>query len=314
MTSRPAACAARSSSRSRDVARAGKTRTREDPYEVVCEGRESRPLRGRHRVVPGLLLCVCLLPLNDASATITIDKCTMRRLADADPRSLLQGRLAGPATLRSIRRRPGLDRDQQKQGKTQAKKRTAGDARSRSFSVLPMEGSDSPRPVREDREETQDQHSGGLDMRKVRRRRVFTTFLMVLLSAAMSACLMADEMAGDVQSSEATSELANGEGLTAEPRGISDRCSDFCPSSRIQNLGGGCGCVNSARTRVFACDRSADGRGVTTWYISTGGGGNVGDSNGNDTGCGAEGPDNGGVITSFHVCVGSTCGPQIGPF
>jgi hypothetical protein len=40
-------------------------------------------------------------------------------------------------------------------------------------------------------------------------------------------------------------------------------------------------------------DLTPDGRGVTTFYISEGGGGNVGDFNGAPEPCGAEGPDRG---------------------
>ena len=78
-----------------------------------------------------------------------------------------------------------------------------------------------------------------------------------------------------------------------------------------QYLDGGYGYVNSARTRVGACDTRADGLGVTTWYgTDNGTGGSVGDYNGSGSGCGEEGPDHGGRITHFHVCVGTTCGPE----
>jgi hypothetical protein len=79
-----------------------------------------------------------------------------------------------------------------------------------------------------------------------------------------------------------------------------------------QVLPGGFGYVNDARTRVGACDTASDGRGVTTWYgTDNGTGGNVGDFNGNGGGCGEEGPDNGGRITHYHVCVGTTCGREV---
>jgi hypothetical protein len=73
-------------------------------------------------------------------------------------------------------------------------------------------------------------------------------------------------------------------------------------------LPGGLGYVNKARTRVGACDKKADNRGVTTWYgTDNGTGGVVGDYNGSQAGCGEEGPDHGGRITHFHVCVGTEC-------
>jgi hypothetical protein len=71
---------------------------------------------------------------------------------------------------------------------------------------------------------------------------------------------------------------------------------------------GGYGYVNCARTRVGACDTVADGLGVTVWYgTDNGTGGNVGDANGKPLPCGEEGPDHGGRITHFHVCIGTVC-------
>lgn len=90
------------------------------------------------------------------------------------------------------------------------------------------------------------------------------------------------------------------------------RCSGSTVDGTRWDMGGGCGVVASNRLRVAACDTSADGRGVTTWYASdNGAGGNVGDFNGSSPGCGEEGPDGGSPIRQFHVCVGSTCGPEI---
>ena len=78
-----------------------------------------------------------------------------------------------------------------------------------------------------------------------------------------------------------------------------------------QERDGGYGYVRDGRLRVGACDEKADGLGVTTYYKADNGtGGNVGDWNGEGGGCGEEGPDHGGRIISFHVCVGSRCGPE----
>jgi hypothetical protein len=75
---------------------------------------------------------------------------------------------------------------------------------------------------------------------------------------------------------------------------------------------GGYGYVYNARTRIGACDTAADNLGVTVWYASDNGtGGNVGDWNGSGGGCGEEGPDNGGRIIHYHVCVGTACGTEI---
>jgi hypothetical protein len=77
---------------------------------------------------------------------------------------------------------------------------------------------------------------------------------------------------------------------------------------------GGEGCIRSDGKKAAACDTSADGLGVTTWYGGTNGGGNVGDGDGAAGGpfgnCGEEGPDRGGTITHWHYCVGSRCSPE----